>query len=216
AAQEAPHFLIAGAPLDLGHRVGSRRPPELDPPGKRLATVVVGRPAGDHSIQIALEVQFLGWRCGRSPELGQGLLQDLFGDSWILGEHQAELERRARQQPNVRFEPRTVSGGQRVLLVHLFYERTRLDVYTRSLIFSGVTGRHPDDYEQRPRAASRGRTRWPYRGKRAAPLANAALMNARRLAACSGGVHRGRHLVEAQLQQLQTRVVVLPEVVLQR
>src|SRR5439155_26577283 len=137
------------------HRVRMGRSPELDPASERLAAVVVGRPAGDHSIQIPLEVHFLGWRCGRSPELRQGLLQDLFSDSGILGEHQAELERRARQQPNVRFEPRTVSGGQRVLLVHQFYERTRLDVYMRSLIFSGVTGSAPDDYERRPPAASR-------------------------------------------------------------
>src|SRR5438128_439538 len=134
----------AGDEDECGHRVRRGRSPELDPASERLAAMVVGRPAGDDSIQIALEVHFLRWRCGRSPELRQGLLQDLFGDSGILGEHQAELERRARQQPNVRFEPRTVSGGQRVLLVHLFYERTRLDVYTGAGRYgrAEVNGRH--------------------------------------------------------------------------
>lgn len=127
--QQAAHFLIAGPPIDLDHRVSRRRLPEPEPSGERLAALIVRRATCDHAIEVSFELRFFGRRGRGGPQLGQRVLQDLLGDSGILCEHQAELVRRACQQPHVSLEPRTVSVAQRFLLVHLYYERRRPGVY---------------------------------------------------------------------------------------
>src|SRR5256885_16918705 len=89
--------------------------------------------------------------------MGAGGMKVLFANRRGMREHQAELERWACQPPNVRFEPGTVSGGQRILLVHLSYERTGLGVYTRSRRFSRVTRSAAVDYERRAPGGCSGR-----------------------------------------------------------